>query len=132
MENYNLRVKLFCVEKWREGRSWDEIKQSIREGFNVEPPSTRTLQRWVKGLATYPLTEHAKREDKTTKTGEVVGGLIAPILKARECGEEVEYGGWRCLFSILEAVLGHEKFMRFVQEYLAERGHDTDKERGWY
>ena len=133
MRGYDFEVKLFALEKRHEGRGWGEIKQAIKERFNIKPPTTRSLQKWDKELdrdaLNRALREKAKMEAESIK-GEaltrVAEDLLPNLWKARDAGEDIEYAGWRWFFSIIETTLGSEKFKKFFSQYMKERAGKPD------
>jgi hypothetical protein len=133
MKAYDFEVRLFALDRRREGRGWGEIKQAIKERFNIKPPTTRSLQKWDKELdrdaLNRALREKAKREAESIK-GEaltrVAEDLLPNLWKARDTGEDIEYAGWRWFFSIIEATLGSEKFRKFFNQYMEERAGKPD------
>lgn len=134
MQRYSLEVKLFALEKRRDGSGWGEVRRSIRERFGIEPPTIRAMQRWEKQLATRKDLAHALSEDARKKAEvakmqtltQVAGGLLPHLWVAKDAGEDIESAGWKWFFSIVENVLGSEKFKRFLSEYLAEREGKPD------
>ncbi|MCL0058273.1 hypothetical protein M1O47_01100 [Dehalococcoidia bacterium] len=133
MRGYDFDIKVFALDRRGEGRGWGEIKQAIRERFNIKPPSTRSLQKWEKELdrnaLNRALMEKAKREAEGAK-GEALTraaeDLLPNLWKARDAGEDIEYAGWRWFFSIIEATLGSEKFRKFFNQYMEEQAGKPD------
>jgi hypothetical protein len=134
MQRYSLEVKLFALEKRRDSSGWEGVRQAIKERFDIEPPTVRAMQRWEKQLATREdlskaLTEDAKKKAEVAKTHtltQVAGGLLPTLWVAKDAGEDIESAGWKWFFSIVENVLGSEKFKRFLGAYLAEREGKPD------
>ncbi len=134
MQRYSLEVKLFALEKRRNSRGWGEVRRAIRERFGIEPPTIRAVQRWEKQLATradltQALSEDARKKAEVAKMQtltQVADGLLPHLWVAKDTGEDIESAGWKWFFSIVEKVLGSEKFKRFLGEYLAEREGKPD------
>jgi len=134
MQRYSLEVKLFALEKRKDSSGWGEVRRAIRERFEIEPPTIRAMQRWEKQLAnredlTQALSEDTKKKAEFTKMQtltQVAGGLLPHLWVAKDAGEDIESAGWRWFFSIVENVLGSEKFKRFLGAYLAEREGKPD------
>lgn len=130
---YSFEVKLFALNSRREGKGWGEIRRAIRERFDIDPPTVRSLQKWEKetdrGALNRALKEKAKKEAEAIKgqaLTSVAEDLLPRLWKARDAGDDVEYEGWRWFFSIVENTLGSEKFKRFIQQYLDERKGKPD------
>ncbi len=134
MKRCSLEVKLFALEKRKAGREWEDIRQAINDKFDIEPPTTRTMQRWEQQFAnreglTDVLTEEANKMAEVAKTEaltQVAGGLLSTLWVAKDTDEDVESAGWKWFFSIVEKMLGSEKFRRFLKEYLTERKGKPD------
>jgi len=130
---FSFEVKLFALNNRREGKGWGEIRRAIRERFNIEPPTVRSMQKWEKetdrGVLNRALKEKAKKEAEIIKgqaLTSVAEDLLPRLWKARDAGDDIEYEGWRWFFSIVENTLGSEKFKRFLRQYQHEREGKPD------
>ena len=130
---FSFEVKLFALNSRREGKGWGEIRRSIKQRFNIDPPTTRSLQKWEKetdrGVLNHALKEKAKKEAETIKGQAltiVAEDLLPRLWKTRDAGEDIEYAGWKWFFSIVENTLGSEKLKRFLKQYLSEREGQPD------
>ncbi|MDD5509491.1 MAG: hypothetical protein PHI12_01575 [Dehalococcoidales bacterium] len=128
MRRFPIEVKVFVIEKRRDGKEWSEIKQAIRETFNMEPPTVRAMQRWDKELdraaLSKALKERAKKDAQVAKEQTVTmlaQDLLPTLWKAVDAGEELEYTGWNWFFRLVETSLGTQKFKSFMGRYLKER-----------
>jgi len=129
MQRYSLDVKLFALEKRKGGTGWAEIRQTIGDRFEIEPPTVRAMQRWEKQLSsreniTQALSGYARKKAEATKMQtltQVADSLLPHLWMAQDADEDIEAAGWKWFFSIVERVLGTEKFKRFIDEYQAER-----------
>ena len=130
---FSFEVKLFVLNNRREGKGWGEIRRAIKERFNIDPPTVRSMQKWEKetdrGVLNRALKEKAKKEAETIKgqaLTSVAEDLLPRLWKARDAGDDIEYEGWRWFFSIVENTLGSEKFKRFLRQYQNEREGKPD------
>ena len=130
---FEFEVKLFALNSRREGKGWGEIRRGIKERFNTNPPTVRSLQKWEKetdrGALNRALKEKAKKEAEAIKgqaLTSVAEDLLPRLWKARDAGDDIEYEGWRWFFSIVENSLGSEKFRRYLHQYLDERKGKAD------
>ncbi len=130
---FSFEVKLFALNGRREGKGWGEIRRTIKERFNVNPPTVRSLQKWEKetdrGVLDHALKEKAKKEAEAIKgqaLTSVAEDLLPRLWKARDAGDDIEYEGWRWFLSIVESTLGSEKFKRFLKQYQTEREGKLD------
>ena len=130
---FSFEVKLFALNTRSEGKGWGEIRRAIKERFNIDPPTVRSLQKWEKetdrGVLNRALKEKAKKEAEAIKgqaLTSVAEDLLPRLWKTRDAGDDIEYEGWRWFFSIVENTLGSEKFKRFLHKYLDERKGKLD------
>jgi len=130
---FNFEVKLFALSRRSEGKRWGEIRRAIKERFNIDPPTVRSLQKWEKetdrGVLDHALKEKAKKEAEAIKgqaLTSVAEDLLPRLWKARDAGDDIEYEGWRWFLSIVESTLGSEKFKRFLKQYQTERKGKPD------
>ncbi len=130
---FDFEVKLFALNSRREGKGWGEIRRGIKERFNTDPPTVRSLQKWEKetdrAVLNRALKEKAKKEAEAIKgqaLTSVAEDLLPRLWKARDAGDDIEYEGWRWFFSIVENTLGSEKFKRYLHQYLDERKGKAD------
>ncbi|MFC1911029.1 hypothetical protein ACFLXC_07155, partial [Chloroflexota bacterium] len=126
---YPFEVRLFAVEKKRQGHSWDKIAELIREEFKIQSPNRRQMSVWLKDLSLTEGLQRAFSEDTKKKAelvkvqalDQTVHGLLPHLWAARDAGEDIEYSGWRWFFQMVERVIGgRAKFMRFAERYFKE------------
>jgi len=133
MKKYPLNVKILAVSMRRDGDKWAEIRQEIKEKYNIEPPTTRIMLNWLKGgdneLIEVALREQASKQAENIKRQALESAskdLLPRLIKSRAAGENVEYAGWQWMFTIMETTLGSEKFWNFIDKYRKEKeGQDT-------
>jgi len=133
MKRYPLNVKILAVSMRRDGDKWAEIRQAIKEKYNIEPPTTRIMLNWLKGgdneLIEVALREQAAKQAENIKRQALESAskdLLPRLIKSRAAGENVEYAGWHWMFTIMETTLGSEKFWNFIDKYRKEKeGQDT-------
>ena len=47
-KKYPVEVRLFAVQKKREGHSWDRVAEMVRQNFGLDSaPSRRQMTKWV-------------------------------------------------------------------------------------
>ena len=128
MARFKTEVKLFVLDRRADGLGWKVIKQRIEEKFNIDPPTTRAMQKWEKKL------------DRTTLTAELMKDIkgqmpvieadaqvrfaqeLMPILwGARDAGQDMEVAGWKWFLYVIDSRLGSERFEHMVNDYMAER-----------
>lgn len=128
MARFNVNVKLYVLDKRAEGEGWKTIKQSIREKFDIEPPTVRAMQKWEKKLDRLALSNELMKEAKgqmPTIEAEaqvrLAQGLIPVLWQAKDAGQDIELSGWKWFFKLIESQLGSSKFEHIIREYMAER-----------
>ena len=130
---FSFEVKLFALNSRSEGKGWGEIRRAIKERFNIDPPTVRSMQKWEKETDRRVLNRALK--EKTKKETEAIKGqalttvaedLLPRLWKARDAGDDIEYEGWRWFLSIVENTLGSKKFKQFLRQYLDEREGKPD------
>ena len=130
---YSPEIKLFALDRRREGKGWGEVRSLIRDKFNPDPmPSRRAMQRWdeldyeeLSSKVASRTQRHVKvaKDDNLTKAAEA---QLHNLWGWRRLNDSIEYGGWQQLFTLLENILGTEKFLRYVNTYLSDEKRRTD------
>lgn len=128
MARYKANVKIHALDERAKGKKWKQIQRTIKDKFNVEPPTVRAMQKWEKKLdrvaLSHELMKEAERQMPATKlevSQRLAQGLIPLLLEAKDAGEDVELSGWKWFLSLIETQLGSAKFEYIISEYLAER-----------
>ena len=128
MKRFKTDVKLFVLNERSEGKGWKVIKERIRQRFNIEPPTTRAIQKWEKSLDRAALNAELLKDIK----GEMpvieaeaqlrfAQNLLPTLWKAREAGQDMELAGWKWFLNFIDNRLGNQGFDRLVNEYMSER-----------
>ena len=128
MKRFNTDVKLFVLNEHSEGKGWKVIKERIRQRFNIEPPTTRAMQKWEKSLDRAALNAELLKDIK----GEMpvieaeaqlrfAQDLLPTLWKAREAGQDMELAGWKWFLHFIDSRLGSQGFEHLVNEYMSER-----------
>lgn len=125
---FKTEVKLFAQNERSEGKGWKKIQQRIKEKFNVEPPTVRAMEKWMKSLNRETIAAELMKDVKQQLPKieeevqmEVAQGLLSVLLNARKAGEDMETASWKWFFQWIDTWLGREKFKRLVEEYFSER-----------
>jgi len=124
MQRFTPQVKLYALDERRSGKTWKQVQHSIREKFNIHPPSIRAMEKWEKEIDREKLSQMIIQETrKALPTIEVASlqqmaaGLIPVLWQARDAGEDMELEGWLWFFSLIERQLGEARFEQFWSEY---------------
>lgn len=128
MKRFKTDVKLFVLNERSEGKGWKVIKERIRQRFNIEPPTTRAMQKWEKILDRAALNAELLKDIK----GEMpvieaeaqlrfAQDLLPTLWRAREAGQDMELAGWKWFLHFIDNRLGNQRFDRLVNEYMLER-----------
>ena len=128
MKRFKTDVKIFVLNERSDGKGWKVIKERIRQRFNIEPPTTRAMQKWEKSLDRAALNAELLKDIK----GEMpvieaeaqlrfAQDLLPTLWKAREAGQDMELAGWKWFLHFIDSRLGNQGFDRLVNEYMSER-----------
>ena len=111
MKRFKTDVKVFVLNERSEGKGWKVIKERIRQRFNIEPPTTRAMQKWEKRLDRAALNAELMKDLK----GEMpvieaeaqlrfAQDLLPTLWKAREAGRiwSLPAGNGSCTLSITD------------------------------
>ena len=127
MKRFDIRIKLFAIDRRREGKTWGEIRQAIRTEFAIKPPTVRAMQKWEKELDREGLTrviaQKTRKEAEAVKKqviNSLVRDLVPKLWEAKDAGEDIEYASWKWFFSVVESTLGRDKFRSILDKYLEE------------
>jgi len=130
---YGPEIKLFALDRRREGKGWGEIRKLIRDKFRPNPlPSIRGMLRWDKldyeelsKMAAQKVEQHMEiaKDVGLTRAAET---QLHNLWELRLLGEQIEYEGWRFFLSLLESTLGSEKFRKYMGKYQSERAGQPD------
>ena len=130
---YPVEVRLFVVNKKREGHSWDRVAELVKQEFNIESPGRRQMSKWVKTIDRSTINqalEQTATKELEAKKGQAIAmamdDLLPRLWKARDAGEDIEYRGWSWFFGIQENVLGSKKFWQYLDKYRIERSGQTE------
>ena len=130
MKRFRTEVKLFAISERAEGKNWPTIRRRIQERFNVEPPTTRAMQKWRLTLdqqaITAEITKDIRRQlPQSAQQAELqlIQNAIPVLSKAKDTGQDVEKALWRWFFQWVESIVGQDKFKSLVEEYFAETGN---------
>lgn len=128
MERFKTNVKLFVLNERADGKGWKIIKDRIRQKFNIEPPTTRAMQKWEQKLDREGLNAELMKDMK----GEMpriesearlsfAQQLLPTLWKAKDAGQDMELAGWKWFLHFIDQRLGNDRFEHLVREYMAER-----------
>jgi len=127
-KNYPFEMKLYVIEARKRKDSWAKIKNEIELRFHFEAPTIRTMQNWEKGgdqtALQQVLKEKAAKQVETAKAqafSEITNDLLPRLVRSQAMGEDTEYAGWQWFFSVMESMLGTEKFNKFIDRYRETR-----------
>jgi hypothetical protein len=128
MARFKTEVKLFVLDGRAEGKGWKVLTEGIKGKFNIQPPTTRAMQKWEKNLDRAALSrEFMKTLEKATpsigaEAREKIAQDLVPILwQARDAGQDSELKGWMWFLSLFESQLGPAKFEYIIKEYMRQR-----------
>ena len=123
-KKYPVEVRLFAVQKKREGHSWDRVAEMVRQNFSLDPPpSRRQMTKWVTrdSLPDIVMKELNHRLPKyapgwLSTRKDVLAGVIAEAMSGKDFG--IVTAKW--MFSQMEALLGPQRLRTAWAEFIEE------------
>lgn len=134
MQRYSPQVKLFAIDQRKTHKPWKQIQIGIRNKFNVDPPSVRAMEKWLKTIDRERLNQMILEESRkglpsieAEAIQNIATGLIPILWQAKYASSDIEQETWCWFFSIVERELGEEKFNRFLNEYKNRKNKTTQE-----
>lgn len=123
-KKYPVEVRLFAVQKRREGHSWDRVAEMVRQNFGFDSaPSRRQMTKWVTRNSlpdivmkelNHRLSKYAPGWLSTRK--DVLAKVIAEGMSGKDFG--IVTAKW--MFSQMEALLGPQRLRTAWAEFTEE------------
>jgi len=123
-KKYPVEVRLFAVQKKREGHSWDRVAEMVRQNFGLDSaPSRRQMTKWVTKNSlpdvimkeiNHRLPKYAPEWLSTRK--DVLARVIAEGMSGKDFG--ILTAKW--MFSQMEALLGPQRLRTAWAEFIEE------------
>ena len=143
---YSEKIIAFALTERSRGVRWNDIQNSIRQAFQIQPPSERRMRSWYKehGGGSIDL-EKALREAsiKVGRDSMVVAGLatqqlalqqgIPTLLKALRQNKDPRIASVIMILSTLEHMVGSEVYEKGIRKYQQKRRRraQNTKITGW-
>jgi hypothetical protein len=128
MARFKGEVKLFVLDERAQGKGWKVIRQGIKDKFDIEPPTVRAMEKWIKNLDRTTLTAELMKDVKgrmpaiEAETQVRFAQELMPVLwRARDAGQDIELAGWKWFLQFMDGRLGSQTFERVINEYMKER-----------
>jgi hypothetical protein len=128
MKRFKTDVKVFVLNERSEGKGWKVIKERIRQRFNIEPPTTRAMQKWEKKLDRAALNAELMKDVRAEMPAfeaeaqvRFAQELLPMLWKAKDAGQDMELAGWKWFLHFIDGRLGSQGFERLIREYMSER-----------
>ncbi len=135
MERFKTQVKLFVLNERAEGKGWKVIKERIRQKFNIDPPTTRAMQKWEQKLDRAALNKELMKDIKGEMPGieaearvRFAQELLPTLWRAKDAGQDMELAGWKWFLHFIEDRLGNQRFKQLVDDYMRERQYTVTNE----
>ena len=126
-KKYPVEVRLFAVQKKREGHSWDRVAEMVRQNFGLDSaPSRRQMTKWVAKNSlpdvvmkeiNHRLPEYAPEWLSTQQ--DVLAKMIAEGMSGKDFG--ILTAKW--MFSQMKAMLGPQRLTTAWAEFTEEEAH---------
>jgi len=123
-KKYPVEVRLFAVQKKREGHSWDKVAEMVRQNFSLDPPpSRRQMTKWVtkNSLPDVVMREINHRLPKyapvwLSTQQDVLAKVFAEGMRGKDFG--ILMAKW--MFSQMKAILGPQRLTTAWAEFTEE------------
>ena len=123
-KKYQVEVRLFAVQKKREGHSWDRVAEMVRQNFGLDSaPSRRQMTKWVakNSLPDVVMKEVNHRLPKyapewLSTQQDVLSKVVAEGMRGKDFG--ILMAKW--MFSQLQALLGAQRLTTAWAEFTEE------------
>ncbi len=123
-KKYPVEVRLFAVQKKREGHSWDRVAEMVRQNFTLDSaPSRRQMTKWVTKNSlpdavmkeiNHRLPKYAPEWLSTRK--HVLAGMIAEGMSGKDFG--IVMAKW--MFSQMKEEFGPQRLRTAWAEFTEE------------
>ena len=123
-KKYQVEVRLFAVQKKREGHSWDRVAEMVKQNFGLDSaPSRRQMTKWITKNSlpdvvmkeiSHGLPKYAPEWLSTQQ--DVLAGVIAEGMSGKDFG--ILTAKW--MFSQMEALLGPQRLRTAWVEFIGE------------
>ena len=123
-KKYPVEVRLFAVQKKREGHSWDRVAEMVRQNFTLDSaPSRRQMTKWVtkNSLPAVVMKEINHRLPKyapewLSTQQDVLVKVFAEGMRGKDFG--ILMAKW--MFSQMKAILGAQRLTTAWAEFTEE------------
>ncbi|MBM4433395.1 MAG: hypothetical protein FJ025_05285, partial [Chloroflexi bacterium] len=126
-KKYPIEVRVFAVQKKREGHSWDRVAEMVKQNFNLDSvPSRRQMTKWAANNSlpavvmkelNHRLPKYAPEWMNTQQ--DVLAKMLAEGMSGKDFG--VVMAKW--MFSQIKETLGPERLKTAWAEFAEEEAH---------
>ena len=124
-KKYPVEVRVFAVQKKREGHSWDRVAEMVKQNFTLDSaPSRRQMTKWVSknSLPDVVMKEINHRLPKyapewLSTQQDVLSKVVAEGMRGKDFG--ILMAKW--MFSQLQALLGAQRLTTAWTEFTEEQ-----------
>lgn len=130
---YGDKVVAFAVAERKRGVKWKAIVEAIGRHFGIKPPTERQMRKWFQEFGVDDTDPEKLLRENLVKVARATTPIAAfatqkyliekvPMLvDALNQGKDVWIAGGAMVLSMLEQMVGSEKFNRIVEEYQKTR-----------
>lgn len=128
------KVIAFSLTERSRGVRWKDIQNSIRQAFQIQPPSERRMRSWYKEYGGGSIDLERTLREASIKAGRdsmVVAGLatqqlalqqgIPALLKALRQNKDPRVAGAIMILTTLEHMVGSEVYEKGIRKYQQRR-----------
>lgn len=128
-KTYPLEVRIYAAQRRREKRSWEEVADLVKQTFHLDrAPTRRQMSKWEDEITPNALAQLAvssvqeKMAAQAPGFVEQHGDFLESVVKAGLRGEDFGKSMVKWMLGQAEGMVGKERVVQAVKEYLAERG----------
>jgi len=123
-KKYPVEVRLFAVQKKREGHSWDRVAEMVKQNFTLESvPSRRQMTKWVtkNSLPDAVISEIKHRlPERVPEWMSSQQDVLAKVLAEGMSGKDFGIVMAKWMFSQVKTTLGPERLKAAWAEFMEE------------
>ncbi len=123
-KKYQVEVRLFAVQKKREGHSWDRVAEMVKQNFHLNSaPSRRQMTKWAtkNSLPDDVMKEMKHRLPKITPAWmDTHGGALLTVVAESWAGKDFGILMAKWMLGQMKEVLGYDRVQAAWAEFIEE------------
>ncbi len=131
-KNYPVEVRVFAVQKKKEGHTWERVAEMVRQNFGLDPvPSRRQMTKWMANTSVPDIVlERVGRglADYTTQMMTGQRDVMAKIVADGMSGKDFNVLIMKWMLSQMKATFGAQRLTTAWAEFTEEEAR-LEKDR---